>query len=268
MADRGGGEGAGRGPEGEFLTSEQREFARIEQERLDAELARELAAAEGAAGGDAGAHRPAGGDDGGGWGTWGGDSLWGAPAGYEQLPAGRDPSPVQLPLMQNFFCCISLRCGVLTVAACDAVAAIFQVRLPVLAPLRAYAPALIRLCAHTPLHPAPPLIPLRCAVDRAPQTLAALLVMTMPELALEDEDETLLVGGDMQARARRFLEREMRARLFLSIMMAFFAIRGFKSVQSVDVQGRQAPASVCMCVRACMRMRACTFSRQAMNACS
>ena len=92
--------------------------------------------------------------------------------------------------------------------------------------------------------------------------------MMMPELALEDEDETLLVGGDMQARARRFLEREMRARLFLSIMMAFFAIRGFKSVQSVDVQGRQAPASVCMCVRACMRMRACTFSRQAMNACS
>lgn len=63
----------------------------------------------------------------------------------------------------------------------------------------------------------------------------------LPELAIEAEDETLLVGDGLQAQARRFLEREMRARLFLSIMMAVFAIRGFRSVQSVDVQGRQAP---------------------------
>ena len=72
------------------------------------------------------------------------------------------------------------------------------------------------------------------------QTLGALLVLTLPELVLAAEDETLMIGEDLQARARRFLEREMRARLFLSIMMAVFAIRGFKSVQSVDVQGRQA----------------------------
>ena len=83
-----------------------------------------------------------------------------------------------------------------------------------------------------------------------PQTLGALLVLTLPELVMAAEDETLMVGDDLEARARRFLEREMRARLFLSIMMSVFAIRGFRSVQSVDVQGRQAP--VCECA-ACER---------------
>ena len=84
-----------------------------------------------------------------------------------------------------------------------------------------------------------------------PQTLGALLVLTLPELVMAAEDETLMVGDDLEARARRFLEREMRARLFLSIMMSVFAIRGFRSVQSVDVQGRQAPVCECAaCVHA------------------
>jgi hypothetical protein len=130
--------GGGGGPAEDFRTSEQREFARIEQERLDAELARHIAASEGA--GQPG-HPPAARD-----GPrshdagllfapphhtpdppWGRDYYEAVPEGYQQLPAGRQPSVVQLPLVQHFFCCISLRCGVLIVAACDAVSAIFQV---------------------------------------------------------------------------------------------------------------------------------------------
>ncbi len=121
----------------DFRTSEQREFARIEQERLDAELARQLAASEGAvqpghppaardgASSHDGAHPHPTPDS-----SWGRDYYEVAPEGYQQLPAGRQPSPVQLPMVQHFFCCISLRCGVLIVAACDALSAIFQVSFP------------------------------------------------------------------------------------------------------------------------------------------
>jgi hypothetical protein len=155
--------GGGGGPAEDFRTSEQREFARIEQERLDAELARQLAASEGA--GQPG-HPPAARD-----GPrshdagllfapphhtpdppWGRDYYEAVPEGYQQLPAGRQPSVVQLPLVQHFFCCISLRCGVLIVAACDAVSAIFQVGFP----------AVARPCLRPRSHPRGH-VPPRCA---------------------------------------------------------------------------------------------------------
>ena len=148
----------------EYRTSEQREFARIEQERLDAELARQLAASEGQPMG----HPPAARDGASihhacGWGgegaipnttdpSWGRDYHEAAPQGYQQLLAGRQPSPVQLPLVEHFFCCISLRCGVLIVAACDAVSAIFQVGFP----------AVARPCLRPRSHPRGH-VPPRCA---------------------------------------------------------------------------------------------------------
>jgi len=170
------------GSQGEdYLTSEQREFARLEHERKDAEYARQLAAE---AEGDDGYHM---GD--------GGESEHAAQrAGYHGLPAGRKPSRLQMPLVQTFMCCISLRCGVLIIAACDACASIFQ-------------------------------------------TLAALIVLLLPQLALEAKDETLFLGADMEARATRFLVREMRMRLFLALATTCYAVRGFRAVQAVDAQG-------------------------------
>ena len=170
------------GSQGEdYLTSEQREFARLEHERKDAEYARQLAAE---AEGDDGYHMGGGGES----------ERAVERAGYHGLPAGRKPSRLQIPLVQTFMCCISLRCGVLIIAACDACAAIFQ-------------------------------------------TLAALIVLLLPQLALEAEDETLFLGADMEARATRFLVREMRMRLFLALATTCYAVRGFRAVQAVDAQG-------------------------------
>ena len=182
-----------RGSNDDYLTSEQREFARLAQERADAEYAQHLASQD--ASGERAQPIPTGEQDDSGGGWWRGyGSVPVATAEYQRLPAGREPTPWQIPLMQTFFCCVSLRCGVLVIASCDAAAAVFQ-------------------------------------------TLAAVVVLALPELSLEAEDETVFVSADQEARARRFLMREMRVRFFLSTMMAIFAFRGFRAVQSVDAQG-------------------------------
>ena len=168
---------------GDFLTSEQREFRRLEQERADAEYARHLAGADESAGESLGA---------------GGDA---AAAGYHQIIAGgeghaqasRRRRLAELPPIKTFLCCISLRCGVLIIAGCDVAAAFCQ-------------------------------------------GIASLVVLMLPELVLEADDETLLLGADAEARSRRFLVREMRVRFLLSVLTVFFGVRGFHAVQRVDAR--------------------------------
>ena len=68
------------------------------------------------------------------------------------------------------------------------------------------------------------------------QTLASLTILMIPELALETGDETLYLGAEMQGRAVRFLQREMRVRVLLSGAMVYFAVKGWRAVQQVDAQ--------------------------------
>ena len=69
------------------------------------------------------------------------------------------------------------------------------------------------------------------------QGIASLVVLMLPELVLEADDETLLLGTDVEARSRRFLVREMRARFLLSVLTVYFGVRGFQAVQRVDARG-------------------------------
>lgn len=213
---------------GDYLTSEQREFARLKQERVDAEYAKQI---DEAAATHVVSSNPRSSELGSARESSACPSPREAPydmqhsgpcqraaefeeidvrgsksprGSYQALPGddGRGPELPKrpnlrkrpLPTLDTFACCISLRFGAIMIICCDLVSATFR-------------------------------------------ALASFIVLTFPQLALEAEDETLFVGDVMQERAKRFLLREMRVRFFLSVMMIYFSVRGWKAVQTVEAEG-------------------------------
>jgi hypothetical protein len=221
---------------GDYLTSEQREFARLKQERVDAEYAKQID--DEAAATHVVSSNPRSSELGSARESSACPSPREAPydmqhsgpcqraaefeeidvrgsksprGSYQALPGGDDgrgpelpkqPTMRKLPLptLDTFACCISLRFGAVMIICCDLVSATFR-------------------------------------------ALASFIVLTFPQLALEAEDETLFVGDVMQERAKRFLLREMRVRFFLSVMMVYFSVRGWKAVQTVEAEGSPLPFS-------------------------
>ena len=213
---------------GDYLTSEQREFARLKQERVDAEYAKQIA--DEAAVTHVVSSNPRSSELGSERERAACPSPREAPydmehsgpcqraaefeeigvrrssprGSYQALPGGDGRGPelpkqptlrkLPLPTLDTFACCISLRFGAIMIICCDLVSATFR-------------------------------------------ALASFIVLTFPQLALEAEDETLFVGDVMQERAKRFLLREMRVRFFLSVMMVYFSVRGWKAVQTVEAEG-------------------------------
>lgn len=100
-------ESEGRAGREDFLTAEQREYQRLEQERKDAEYARLLAANEGA----------------------GNQVLLSTEPAYQALQsdgASGNSFRAQIPLMTTFGFCISLRCGALIIIGVDVFASVMQ----------------------------------------------------------------------------------------------------------------------------------------------
>ena len=69
------------------------------------------------------------------------------------------------------------------------------------------------------------------------QGLASLVVLVLPELVLEADDDWATPYPDMAERSRRFLLREMRLRCLLSALTVYYGVRGYNAVQRVDARG-------------------------------